>query len=308
MKHLIGEPLNAGELATFVAAVDSGSITGAAEALELTQSAATKRIASLERRLGVRLLERGRLGVSTTEAGGVLYPEAQQALSALRHTAAVLADHTGQAPSLRLAASHTIGGFLLPGWLTGFRTAQERSSRAQVEIVNSQLVLMSIRSGDAEIGFIESLDPTEGLEAMTIQSDEIVAVVGADHPWSGERMIPARLLPSEPYLTREYGSGTRSVATSALGRAGIALTPTLETASTQSLKRAVVDGGFTLISRLTVEAEIRAGTLSAIPVGGVDLKRPLRAVRRRRPGARREAGRFWRFLRQIGDAQASVRT
>ena len=50
--------LDPDELAAFVAAVESGTVTGAADALELTQSAATKRLQSLERRLGTELLER----------------------------------------------------------------------------------------------------------------------------------------------------------------------------------------------------------------------------------------------------------
>lgn len=302
MEHVIGEPLNAGELAAFVAAVDSGSLTAAAEALELTQSATSKRILALERRLGVRVLERGRLGATATDAGRALYPEAQQALSALRHAAAVVATHAGHAPSLRLAASHTIGGFLLPGWLSNFRAQDFNPPRAQVEIVNSQMVLTSVRAGQVDIGFLESLHPTEGLESLTILSDEIVAVVGASHGWAGRRSVPARALLTEAFLTREPGSGTRAVATTALARAGISLSPTIETASTQSLKRAVLDGGFTLISRLAIEAEVRAGTLCAIRVAGVDLNRPLRAVRRRRPPARPEAQRFWRHLRHLATA------
>ena len=245
------------------------------------------------------MLERGRLGVRATEAGRALYPEAQQALSALRHAAAVVATHAAEAPSLRLAASHTIGGFLLPAWLTHFRTADTRPPRVQVEIVNSQAVLTSVRAGTAEIGFIESLDQTEGLETLTIHSDEIVAVVAALHPWADRNTVPARALTTDTYLTREPGSGTRAVATAALDRVGITLKPTIETASTQSLKRAVLEGGFTLISELAVEAEIRAGTLRKVHVAGVDLTRPLRAVRRRRPAAQPEAGRLWRYLRQL---------
>jgi DNA-binding transcriptional LysR family regulator len=75
------------------------------------------------------------------------------------------------------------------------------------------------------------------------------------------------------------------------------LSPTIETASTQSLKRAVLEGGFTLISRLTVDAELRAGTLCAVPVDNVDLTRPLRAVRRKRPNQGPLAQRFWRHLK-----------
>jgi DNA-binding transcriptional LysR family regulator len=299
MRHVIGEPLNAGELATFVAAVESGSITAAAEALELTQSAATKRIASLERRLGVRVLERSRMGVVATGAGRILYPEAQRALGALRHAAAAVGRHPGSAPTLHLAASHTIGGFLLPGWLSRFRFG-DQTVHTQVEIINSRAVLAAVRYEGVDVGFVESLDPTEGLEAVTVLSDEIVAVVAAGHRWARRRSIPARLLPTEPYLSREAGSGTRAVATDRLAAVGITLSPTIETASTQSLKRAVLDGGFTLISRLTIEAETLAGTLRAIPVDGVDLSRPLRAVRRRRPSARPEAASFWRQIRQLG--------
>ena len=298
MRHVIGEPLNAGELATFLAAVDSGSITAAAEALELTQSAATKRISSLERRLGVRVLERSRMGVVATDAGRILYPEAQRALGALRQAAAAVGRHRESAPTLHFAASHTTGGFLLPGWLSRFRR-DNPNVHAQVEIINSRAVLASVRYEQVDIGFIESLDPTEGLETLTVLSDEIVAVVAAGHPWARRRAIPARLLPTEPYLSREAGSGTRAVANERLGAVGITLSPTLETASTQSLKRAVLDGGFTLISGLTIEAETLAGTLCAIPVDGVDLSRPLRAVRRRRPSATPEAARFWRELKQI---------
>jgi DNA-binding transcriptional LysR family regulator len=298
MRHVIGEPLNAGELATFVAAVESGSITAAAEALELTQSAATKRISSLERRLGVRVLERSRMGVVATGAGRALYPEAQRALGALRQAAAVVGRHPDSAPTLHLAASHTIGGFLLPGWLSRFRR-DHHALHTQLEILNSRAVLASVRYEQVEVGFIESLDPTEGLEVLTVLSDEIVAVVAADHRWARRRSIPAQLLATEPYLSRETGSGTRAVATDRLAAAGITLTPTIETASTQSLKRAVLDGGFTLISGLTIEAETLAGTLHAIRVDGVDLSRPLRAVRRRRPSATPEAARFWRELKQI---------
>ena len=299
MEHLIGEPLNAGELATFVAAVDSGSVTGAADALELTQSAATKRIAALERRLGVKLLDRGRLGVTATDAGRALYPEAQAALAALRHAAAVVATHADETPMLRLAASHTIGGFLLPGWLSHFRAAHARPTRTQVEIINSEAVLSEVRNGRVDVGFIESLDPTDGLETLTAMSDEIVAVVASAHPWAQRRSIPARRLLEDAYLSRERGSGTRAVAADALARIGVTLSPTIETASTQSLKRAVIEDGFTLISRLTIDAELRAGTLCAVRVEGVDFTRPLRAVRRRRSSPHPVAQRFWRHLRQI---------
>jgi DNA-binding transcriptional LysR family regulator len=302
---LAGAYLDPGELAAFVAAVESGTVGGAAEVLELTQSAATKRLLGLERRLGVTLLERGRFGVRPTHAGRLLYPEAKQALAALARAAEAVGTHAAHAPSLRIAASHTIGEFLLPGWLASFRAQAPTPPRVAVEVVNSQTVLSRVREQQAEIGFIESLHALEGFDELTIARDKIVVVVGAGHRWAKRRSVPARALAEEPYLTREPGSGTRAVAAAALARAGAReLEPSLEAASTQSLKRAVLAGGFTMISRLAVEAEVQAGTLCALPVSGANLSRPLRAVRRRQSPLRGEPRRFWSFLGRIASAGA----
>jgi DNA-binding transcriptional LysR family regulator len=197
---------------------------------------------------------------------------------------------------LRLSASHTIGEFLLPGWLADFR--RERPGvHPQLEIVNSQGVIDAIRENRSEIGFIEGPGSPEGLQTLTVARDEIVVVVAAEHPWARRRAVTVRDLLTEPsYLTREAASGTRAVATAALSRAGIELTPALQAASAQSLKRALAGGGFTLISGLTIEAEERAGVLVGLPLRGVDLQRELRAIRRRRPALSTAARAFWRWL------------
>jgi DNA-binding transcriptional LysR family regulator len=162
-------------------------------------------------------------------------------------------------PLLCLAASHTIGEFLLPGWLARFRLAAPEV-RPQVAIINSEAVLAALREGDADIGFVEGhANLHKGLVELTLASDEIVAVVASEHPWARRRRLPARALADEPFLTRERGSGTRAVALTALAERGVELEPALEAASNESLKRAVLDGGFTLLSRLAVEAEVRAG-------------------------------------------------
>lgn len=297
---LTGVHLDPEGLAAFVAAVEGGTVGAAAEALALTQSAATKRLQSLERRLGAVLLERGRFGVRPTDAGRLLYPEAKRALAALARAADAVGTAGAHTPSLRLAASHTVGEFLLPQWLAALRAGAPAPPRAHVEVTNSQTVLGLLRDGRVEIGFIESLDTIEGFEELTVTRDEVVAVVAAGHRWARRAAVPASALTEEPYLTRELGSGTRAVAATALARAGVAeLVPSLEADSTQSLKRAVLDGGFTLVSRLAVDAEVAAGTLRALPVTGADLSRPLRAVRRRRGPLRADARRLWGFLERL---------
>ena len=141
----MSDPLSSRELAAFAAAVETGSVQGAAEALDLTQSATTKRIQALERRLGVSLLHRGRHGVRATEEGMALYPEARRGLDALALAEQAVADSHAARP-LRIAASHTIGEALLPTWLTAFR-AELPGVHPQVDVVNSTGVLAAIRDG-----------------------------------------------------------------------------------------------------------------------------------------------------------------
>jgi DNA-binding transcriptional LysR family regulator len=289
-------PLPGSELAAFVAAVEAGSVQGAADALQLTQSAVTKRIQAFERRVGGTLLERGRFGVRPTELGRVVYLPAKRALQQLESVAqAVDLSHGRSNVDLRLSASHTIGEFLLPGWLAEFRD-DHPAVHPLLEIVNSRGVLDAIRENRSEIGFVEGLDSLEGIEALTVARDELVVVVAAEHRWARRRWIAARDLATEPYLSREAASGTRAVAAAALHAAGVELAPTLQAASAQSLKRALTAGGFTLMSRLAIEAEERAGTLAGLRVRGLDLKRELCAVRRRRPAAIGAARKFWRWL------------
>jgi DNA-binding transcriptional LysR family regulator len=298
--------LASADLAAFVTAVDAASVHGAADALNLTQSAVTKRLQALERRAGVQLLERGRFGVRPTAAGRLLYPEAKQALIALQRADEVLDAHRRIARhALTLSASHTIGEFLLPGWLAAFRT-QEPQMRAQVEIVNSPGVLHAVRGGEAQIGFVEGIDELDGLQTLCVQRDRIVVVIAASHRWARRRTVSAAELRTESYVTREAGSGTRAFVDAALAGVGIDLEPTTETASLQSVKRALATTGFSLLSELAVEAEQRTGILRSIPLREVALVRELHAVRSGRPRTPGPATRFWRWLERLAASQDTV--
>jgi DNA-binding transcriptional LysR family regulator len=290
------EPLAARDLAAFVAAVEGGTIQAAADALTLTQSAATKRVQSLERRLGVTLLERQRYGVRLTDAGRTLYPDAKEALAALhRAEQRVRAAGDRQALTLRLAASHTVGGFLLPHWLSRFR-AEAPAVQPQVEVVNSPTVVRLVRDREVDIGFVEGNDDLSGLEQLHVGVDELAVVVGAGHRWARRSRLRAAELATEPFYAREPGSGTRAVADQRLAQAGTRLQPSLQMASTESLKRAVLDGGFAVLSRCSVGDETAGGTLVALSVVDADLTRRLVAVRRSTPRRPRAGDLLWRWL------------
>ena len=291
----LGDPLSGRELAAFVTAVETGTVQGAADALALTQSAATKRLLALERRVGRPLLERTAHGVRVTEAGAVLYPLAREALAVLVDAEAAVTSSRSDEP-LVIHASRTVGETLLPRWLASFRS-RGLTCRVSVAITNSGEVIQAVRDRTADIGFIEGpARGIPGLSELVVAHDELRVVVASGHPWARRRAISVRAMTAEPYLAREAGSGTRNVAAAALATKGVQLSPALELSSAEALKRAVLTGGFTLLSERVVEPEIAAGALRAIPVSGVELRRTLRAVRRSRPALAGPAGALWRWL------------
>jgi DNA-binding transcriptional LysR family regulator len=290
------EPLPSRELAAFVAAVERGAIGAAADSLSLTQSAVTKRVQSLERRVGVSLLTRSPSGVQPTAAGSALYPDAKEALLALTRAANTLqSEKLAGEQRLSLAASHTIGAFLLPSWLAAF-TATAPATKPQVSVTNTAGVLSAVHAHEVEIGFLPAPAPDEQLEMIHLGYDELVVVVAATHRWAHTPTVAPSELPSEPFATREQGSGTRATAIGAASSLGVDLKPTHETNSTEALKRTVARGGFTIISALALGDDRSSGPLRALRLTGTSLRRELRAVKHRADVPNHTAARFWSWL------------
>jgi DNA-binding transcriptional LysR family regulator len=291
------EPLPSRELAAFAAAVDAGAIGAAADSLSLTQSAVSKRLQSLERRVGVSLLTRSHTGVHPTAAGSALYPDAKEVLQTLARAAQAL--HSARAACehrLSLGASHTIGEYLLPSWLAAFTTTSP-ATRPHVTVTNTEGVMRAVHAHDVDIGFIPDPALREELETLRLGADELVVVVAATHPWTRARTVTPSQLASEPFVTREEGSGTRAAAIRAARAVGVQLKPMHETSSTEALKRTVARGGFTIMSALALHDERSAGQLRSLRLKGTSMRRELYAVKHRARAPGQTAARFWSWLK-----------
>ncbi|WP_017537919.1 LysR family transcriptional regulator [Nocardiopsis halophila] len=268
----------------FLLVVEEGSIGRAAARAGLTQASAGRRLDTLERELGVPLLLRTTGGSRPTPQGRTVADWSQAVLDAARDlTGGVAALRRDRRATLRLAASMTVAEYLVPGWLARLR---ERAPEVEValEVLNSEEVAQRVRDGDADLGFVESLDAPHGLDRRLVRRDRLVAVVAPGHPWAARsRPLPARTLAGTALVTRERGSGTRTTLEQAL-RSALGADPeppALELPSNAAVKVAVQSGAApAVLSELAVAAELADGRLREVPVGGVDLHRPLRAVRR----------------------------
>ncbi|HET9060119.1 MAG TPA: LysR family transcriptional regulator [Acidimicrobiales bacterium] len=257
-----------------------GSITAAAAAHQVSQPAASMRLRSLERVLGVQLLDRARSGARLTPAGAATAEWAAAILAGVRAllvgTSALRKD---AASMLRVAASLTVAEYLLPEWLRQLAAARPEVT-ASLEMGNTARVSDLVARGEVELGFIEGRRPPRHLRYRDVRPDELVVVVGAQHQWARRRqpLTPAHLA-ATALLLREEGSGTREILVAGLAEHGLAPRALMELGSTTAIKSAVISGaGPAVLSALAVDSEVRAGLLVTVACQGLRLERTVRAV------------------------------
>jgi DNA-binding transcriptional LysR family regulator len=258
-----------------------GSLGRAAAEHGISQPAASSRMRLLEGQLGLALIERSPRGSRLTPGGVLVSGWAQAAVDAAAALdAGVTALRRERDSRLRIAASMTVAEYLLPAWLAALRAAHPGSAVA-LSAVNSTDVGEAVLGDRADIGFVEGPGIPPGLHAEPIGQDTLTLVVAPDHRWARRRSgVAAAELAQTPLVSRESGSGTRSYLEEALRQAGLEpVPPAAELSSTTAIKAAVAAGaGPAVLSSLAVAAELSAGTLRAVRVTGVDLRRTLMAV------------------------------
>lgn len=269
-----------GALELLLAVARLGSLGRAARELGITQPAASGRVRSMERQLGVALMERSPRGSRLTDAGVLVTDWARRVVEAAEALDAGAQALRGRRDSrLRVAASMTIAEYLLPGWLIALRT--ERPGTAVSLLAgNSAAVAGRLLAGEADLGFVEGLDVPPGLDGAVVAHDRLVLVTAPGHPWARRRApLAASELAATPLILRERGSGTRQVLDTALASYGGLAEPLLELASTTAAKAAVVSGaGPSVLSELAIGEELAARRLVEIPLADLPLRRTLRAV------------------------------
>ncbi|RNL60797.1 LysR family transcriptional regulator [Nocardioides marmoriginsengisoli] len=263
-----------------VAIAEHGSVSAGAKAIGMAQPNASRSLARLERALDVSLVTRSTTGARLTPAGLMVVDWSRDVLSAasvLIHGAATLASSGGG--ELTVSASQTIAEHLLPAWLASLR-AEHEDVAVRVEVLNTAAVLAAVLSGSCEVGFVEGPRAPSGVHSAVVARDELVLVVGAEHPWARRRgRVTSEELVDTPMLTREPGSGTRVRLDDELRRrTGRVVTAQQELASNAAVRVAVQAGaGPAVLSRLSVAEALATGAVLEVPVD-LDLGRELRAV------------------------------
>ncbi len=257
-----------------------GSIRQAAFAHSVSQPAASMRLKSLEKALGLTLLDRGNGHARLTPAGVAVVEWSTRILEGISEllVGAQALRQEGMG-NLRLAASMTVAEYLVPIWLSKLRSAGSEAS-VSLQMGNTEQVTEVIRSQRADLGFVEGWSVPNDLHNRVIASDDLVVVVAPGHPWAHrKRIVTAAELARTPLVLREIGSGTREVFDKALVAHGLVALPMVELGSNTAIKAMISTGvGPGVLSRVVGRAEVESGRLVVVNLRGIALDRSIRAI------------------------------
>jgi DNA-binding transcriptional LysR family regulator len=171
-------------LAALEAVAREGSFGRAAESLGYTQSAISQQIATLERLVGERLLDRpgGPRAVTLTEAGELLLRHAEAIVARLDAARADMhALRAGESGMLRVGTYQSIGARVLPAVMRRFRADRPNIELELREPTTDPELYTQIESGDLDLAFCSPPLPEGPFEAERLMSDPYVLVVPFDH-------------------------------------------------------------------------------------------------------------------------------
>ena len=288
--------MNLDQLRIFIGVAEREHVTRAAEALNITQSAASSAIAALEARYGVPLFHRVGRGIQVTEAGRAFLEEARSVIGRAAHAESMLADFAGlERGTLRIVASQTIASYWLPPKLA---TLHARYPQIAVELAidNSEGAAAQVLSGAAELSFVEGTIDEPALAHWVVGCDPMVLVGRED-----TERVDDNWLRAARWIVREQGSGTRSTFEDVLRARGFdpaAIRIALTLPSNKAVRTAVEAGaGVAALSRLVVARALKAGDLRELPLGLPD--RPFHALRHKERYRTRAADALTDLLKQL---------
>jgi len=257
------------QLLIFAAVAETGSTTAAGTRVALSQSATSAALNELEKVLGARLFDRVGKRLLLNDNGRTLLPQARAALDVASGIESAFSVGTlaGTVPpiNLRIAASTTIGNYLLPDLIASFRQTYPQA-RFEVQIHNTLHASAAVGRFEVDLGFIEGPAHEPNVHAEAWMEDELAILCAPEHPLAREpERIKLKALRQATWLLREAGSGTREAVEQALRPHLVQLSEDVQVGSTEAIKHAVAAGlGLTCLSLTATRDVIALGKLKVL--------------------------------------------
>ena len=270
------DALSLKQLRALAAVARRGSITAAAEQLNLTPPAIHAQIKGLEAILEVPLLQR-----TSDTAGSQLTEVGFAMLEAAERIEVILSQCAGQVEALaRGRAGKVILGVVSTGkYFAPKLVKQLKALCPDIDVIlrvgNRDDVIRDLERHAVDLTVMGRPPRFPSVIAEPLGPHPHGLVAAPDHPLAGKTDITASDLFSQVFLAREEGSGTRILMSRYLDRVGEGhIFDTVEMGSNETIKQAVIAGlGIAVLSLHTVMDELHSGRLVQLRAPGLPIVR-----------------------------------
>ncbi|KAB2717184.1 LysR family transcriptional regulator [Brucella intermedia] len=194
------------DLRLFLAVADTGSITHGAAEVGLSLPAASERLRDMEAAGQVMLLERGRRGVTLTEAGEALVHHARTVMRQMADMHSELGLYAkAMRTAIRVAANTTAITEYLPAKLAVWMA---ENPRIDVELKERQSIdiARAVLRGFVEIGILSDAADTTGLERVPFAKDQLVLMTAKHHRLASYRRVSFPDILQEQFVSLSAGA------------------------------------------------------------------------------------------------------
>ena len=179
MHKTVAYRLDPFDLRLFIAVLELGTITAAAEAMNLSLAAASARLKALDQRVGVPLLDRAKAGSTPTAAGRALAHHAQRVLGEVEALHTEMSRFgAGLRGTLRVAGNTAATALLLPA-LVGEFLVRHADIDLELQELPSEAVLDALHRRAVDLGLVADHVDTGGLHVQALGTDRLCAAVPA---------------------------------------------------------------------------------------------------------------------------------
>lgn len=268
------------QLEVFLATAHHENVTRAADALAMSQSAASGSLKDLEDQFGVQLFDRVGKRLQLSELGSQIRPKAQRLLDqALEFQYALSGEEI--VGGIKLGATLTIGNYLAVGMIAEYRRRYPQADVA-LTVANTRTIAEQVANFELDLGLIEGEFHHADLETLHWREDELQVFAFPNHPLAGLGPLTDDQLKEESWIVREAGSGTRQTFDRAMHGILTDLDINMELQHTEAIKRAVEAGlGVGCLSKICLVEAFARGSLVPLPVEGRDFRRQFNIITHR---------------------------
>lgn len=259
--------------------VESQSFSKAAQMNNITQSAVSQQIRSIEEKFHVPFIERSSKRFALTREGDLLYQTSREIVSqyeALHHQLNELRNIV--CGNIRIATVYSIGLHELPPYMKKF-LKEFPNVNVHVEYRRSNQVYEEVQFGTCDLGLVAFPAQKKNIKSESFKKDRLVVITASTHPLAEKEDVEVTDLAPYKLIGFEPDIPTRRAVDKIFRDVGIEPRPVMEFDNIETVKRAVeIDAGISIVPRATVEQERKSGSLSVIEFKNKPFYRPLAMI------------------------------